>query len=340
MTVSDLARTRFAYSPLTEVGESLHVLTSGSVYGLHREWYESVVPCLGSIDMELLHVVVPPQPWIADFLFAGAVDATTSIEAQLQLLRDLPHTEFVAELRSVWQRAPLPARAADLLDTRAGGPRRLADVLFDYWTVAIEPHWPGMRALLDEDVAHRAGDLTRGGVAAMLAGMHPELSVHGDTLRIGKRLAKQETQLAGDGMLLVPSVFAWPHVVFAVDPARPPSLTYPARGVGNLWGKQGPGLADEDPLSALIGRSRAEIMVALDLPSCTTDLALRLEQSPSAVSQHLSVLRRNGLVTSWRAGRRVLYLRTELATSIVFTTRTPAGGFAHDQNVVRPIRHP
>jgi hypothetical protein len=29
------------------------------------------------------------------------------------------------------------------------------------------------------------------------------------------------------------------------------------------------------------------------------------------------VLRRSGLVTSWRAGRRVLYQRTALATSVV-----------------------
>jgi hypothetical protein len=29
------------------------------------------------------------------------------------------------------------------------------------------------------------------------------------------------------------------------------------------------------------------------------------------------VLRRNGLVTSWRNGRRVLYQRTPLATSII-----------------------
>src|SRR5215472_1780366 len=334
MTVSDLARTRFAYSPLAEVGESLYALAAGSVYGLHRGWYESVAPRLGGVDMELLRAVVPPRPWIADFLFAGAVDATTSIEAQLELLCDLPHAEFAAELQAVWQGSPPPARASDLLDP--GGPRRLAGVLFDYWTAAIEPHWPAMRAVLDEDVAYCAGDLAHGGAAAMLAGMHPELSIRGDTLSIAKKRAgfEQETRLEGDGLLLVPSVFGGPNVVFAVDPARPPSLTYPARGVGNLWGKDGPGLTEEDPLSALLGRSRAEILVALDLPSCTTDLAARLGQSPSAVSQHLSVLRRNGLVASWRAGRRVLYVRTELATSIVGTRRDPEPGFAAERIVV------
>jgi DNA-binding transcriptional ArsR family regulator len=340
MTVSDLARTRFAYSPLAEVGESLYALAAGSVYGLHRGWYDNVASRLGSVDMELLRAVVPPRPWIADFLFAGAVDATTSIEAQLELLCDMPYAEFAADLQSVWQGGPPPARASELLDP--GGPRRLADVLFDYWTAAIEPHWPAMRAVLDEDVAYRAGELARGGAAAMLAGMHPELSIHGDMLSIAKKRAAldQETQLAGDGLLLVPSVFVWPNVVFAVDPARPPSLTYPARGVGNLWGRETLGLNEEDPLSALLGRSRAEILVALDLPSCTTDLAARLGQSPSAVSQHLSVLRRNGLVRSWRAGRRVLYVRTELATSIVGTSRAPGRGFAPDQIVVHSIARP
>jgi DNA-binding transcriptional ArsR family regulator len=45
------------------------------------------------------------------------------------------------------------------------------------------------------------------------------------------------------------------------------------------------------------------------------------------VSQHLSVLRRDGLVRSWRVGRRVLYLRTDLATSIVDTRRAEKSGF-------------
>jgi hypothetical protein len=85
----------------------------------------------------------------------------------------------------VWHGGPPPARASDLLDQ--DGPRRLADVLFDYWTAAIEPHWPAMRAVLDEDVAYRAGELARGGAAAMLAGMHPELSIRGDTLSIAKK---------------------------------------------------------------------------------------------------------------------------------------------------------
>ncbi len=328
LTVSDLALTRFAYSPLAEVGESLYLLSKGSVYGLHQGWYADVAPRLADTDLELLLGVVPPRPWIADFLFSGATDASTSIDTQLDQLAAMPAADFAAELRSVWRGGPPPRRVAELIAAGPDGPRRLAAALHDYWSAAIEPYWAAMRAVLDEDVAYRAGELVRSGVATMLGAMHPELSIRDDVLRIAKKRASlhQDEQLTGHGILLVPSVFVWPNVVFAVDPSRPPSLTYPARGVGNLWSRPQPELAGTDPLSALLGRSRAEILAALDQPSCTTELAARLSQSPSAVSQHLSVLRRNGLVRSWRAGRRVLYLRTELATSIVDTRREPGAG--------------
>jgi hypothetical protein len=138
-----------------------------------------------------------------------------------------------------------------------------------------------MRSVLEEDLAYRAGELTRNGVAAMPADMHPELSIYDDILRIAKKRVDlhQDEHLVGHGVVLVPSVFVWPNVVFAVDPAQPPRLTYPARGVGNLWGREEPDLADSDPLPALLGRSRAEILTALHLPCCTTDLRTDLAAS-------------------------------------------------------------
>ncbi|MDQ6608139.1 MAG: helix-turn-helix domain-containing protein, partial [Actinomycetota bacterium] len=65
----------------------------------------------------------------------------------------------------------------------------------------------------------------------------------------------------------------------------------------------------------------------------TSDLARELGQSMPAVSAHLGVLRRAELVTSWRTGRRVLYQRTALATSVV-----AACGGVPDARAARPAQ--
>ncbi len=62
---------------------------------------------------------------------------------------------------------------------------------------------------------------------------------------------------------------------------------------------------------------RADLLRALLSPATTTDLAHALGVTPSAVSQHLKVLRDSGLVTRERAGRNVLYLTTRLGESLL-----------------------
>jgi len=51
------------------------------------------------------------------------------------------------------------------------------------------------------------------------------------------------------------------------------------------------------------------MLTALAEPCSTTALARRLQITPGAVSQHLSVLHDAGLVTRSRVGRLVLYRR-------------------------------
>jgi DNA-binding transcriptional ArsR family regulator len=315
MSAADLRRTRFAYSPLAEVAESLHMIASGRIHFLHRAWFAMVREHLHRVDMRLLAAIVPPRRFIADFLFTDASDTATTIEDQLRVVAVMPATALRRDMEEVWQGEPMPAAVRQIVADPAG-PGRVADTLWRYWSVALEPHWRSMRAILDEDVAFRATELTKGGVGAMLAGLHESVSVVGDVLHIDKPVAARE-DLAGAGLRLVPSVFVWPRVIFAISESGPCTLTYAARGVGNLWSHPDAAMAYEDPLAALIGRSRAAILCNLAVPMTTTELAIKLGQSAPAVSQHLSVLRRSSLATSWRAGRRVLYRRTALADSIV-----------------------
>jgi len=320
MSPADLERMRFAYSPLAEVAESVYVLNSGQISVLHRAWYELIRERLRQVDMDLLRAIVPaPRPHVAGFLLSGATEPATSIEQQLRLVGECSRDRLRADLAVVW-RGELPAATEQAI---ADGGQRIADALWQYWTVAIEPYWMQIRGVLDADVAYRAARLAKGGIATLLADLHPELELAEHAIQLTGTRQNAEHDLRGAGLLLVPCVFAWPHLM--VDPGidNPPSITYGPRGIGELWPSAAARPVDEDALGALLGRSRAAILLAVAMPMSTTDLARALGQSNPAVNEHLSVLRRSGLVTSWRSGRRVLYQRTPLATSIVAASGGP-----------------
>ncbi len=316
--VADVARTRFEYSPLGEVVQSLYQLSSRQVSLLHRPWWEATRDRLRGVDMALLRAVVPAGAYVADFLFSAA-SRGGDLEAQLASLAESDPAVLRADLEAVWQREPMPEPARRLAGEGAAGARRLADVLWRYWSVAVEPHWRQLHAVLRDDVAYRAGQLTGGGVDALLSGLHPEVSVRGEVLRIDKPRHEADHDLGGDGLVLFPSVFAWPHLMVDKAPGRPATLVYAARGVGTLWGR-GSRPAGDEALGALLGHSRAAILAYVASPRSTTEIAGELGQSAPSVSFHLSVLRRSGLVTSWRSGRRVLYQRTQLAEGLLAVT--------------------
>lgn len=98
-------------------------------------------------------------------------------------------------------------------------------------------------------------------------------------------------------------------------------VIYPARGIGGLWTEP----ADRTPqaLARLLGRARADVLCALDEPAGTSALAHRLGLALSSVSEHLSVLRAAGLLTSRRYGHQVLYERTPLGIALAVPEHRP-----------------
>ncbi|GAA1514267.1 DUF5937 family protein [Sphaerisporangium rubeum] len=307
----DMARMRFAFSPLWELVASLQVLRSPARHSLHLPWLRAVRPRLGAVDLAELFALVPVQGYIADFLTPPP---------------DTPLPDFTAELDRV--RATDPGTAAEEAgrvvtpDTGAiarfradpeAGLRRVADTLAAYWEAALAEHWPRVYALLEADVMWRARRFATGGATELFGDLHP--SVHWDVDRlIVTKKSCYAGDLGGDGLLLVPSAFRWPGIAIMTQPYRP-MLVYPARAVGTLWDK-GP-VPEPGALAALIGTTRARLLITLAQPASTTALARRLSLTPGAVSQHLSVLSGNGLVTRHRQGREVIYHRTPTADSLV-----------------------
>ena len=200
----------------------------------------------------------------------------------------------------------LPAAVEPLLRNPKREVSRMADAMAEYWDRAVAPHWPRILALLSADLRHRATRLTEEGPAGLFEDLHPTITFEGEWLHIDQPW-QGTVELAGKGLLLVPTVFSWERPsVISVEPWQP-TVIYPARGVGLLWETD----HDAPPeLGALMGATRARILTALDAPQSTTELAQRLGLTPGAVSQHLKVLAGAGLAASQRERRVVLYGRT------------------------------
>jgi len=204
-----------------------------------------------------------------------------------------------------------------LISDRAAG--YVADVLAAAWRALLEPEWRTLRAILERDVVYRAGQLASKGWAAALTDLHADLSWRQGQIELNRwplgHGAGDHADLGGRGLLFIPSVFIWPRLALSLDPPWPPALIYPARGVSALWeqpGRTGPGTA----LHRLVGSSRAAILLALEDPASTSQLAATLGQSLGGIGDHLAVLREAGLVARARSGRSVLYRRTPVGDAL------------------------
>jgi DNA-binding transcriptional ArsR family regulator len=311
-----LGHTRFAFSPIAEVASALHLLACPQPAGVHHPWVREARESTVDVDLPLLTALVPPSRFLPDFLFQPAYSPQTTFEAQLKTLEEGGIGPVVRDLREVWEDRPMPDRLRDLLERGDSGLRELSAQLWTFWQRAIEPYWPRICAVLEDDVAHRAGRLVSGGLYDLLAGLHEQTSVSDGELLIDKPLHSCH-RFDGTELVLVPSVFTYPGLIVLHDDAGSFALTYGARGVGRTWEGLAGETGEADHLAALLGRTRAAILARLSVPMTTSQLAAELEQSLGTVSEHLGRLRTSGLLTSWRVGRRVYYRQTPLAATLV-----------------------
>ncbi|MFF0246614.1 DUF5937 family protein [Streptosporangium sandarakinum] len=306
----DVARIRFAFSPLWELVASLRVIRDPARHSLHLPWARAVRDRVAALDMAELFALVPVRGYLVDFVTPAPETPLPDFAAELDQVRRTPPERAAEE--AGWVEGADPRIVARFTADPEAGVARVADALERYWEAAFAEFWPRVHGLLEADVLRRSRRLAAGGARELFADLHPNVSWRGDRLAVVRNW-EYSAPIGGDGLVLVPTAFYWPDTAAMVEPYQP-MLVYPATGVGTLW-TDGPPPAP-DALAALLGRTRARILTALGEPATTSALARRMDLTPGAVSQHLTVLAGGGLVTRRRLGREVVYRRSPVGDSL------------------------
>ncbi|RZS41195.1 regulatory ArsR family protein [Herbihabitans rhizosphaerae] len=316
-SAEDLIASRFAISPLFELDNLLRRLSRRGGRPLPPDWAERLRPVYQRLrrDTELDALLALYSPGHgADFVAPPPRSLAQTVQDDLDTVRTTPLRLARKEIAGCLARRPASdPRVLSILRSRMVV-ARIADVLAVAWHELLAADWIRLRAILERDVVHRAALLSREGWASAIDGLDRRTRWRDGAIEIGLRGEHGTVDLAGDGLLLIPSVFVWPAVAALIEPPWPKTVCYPARGVAALW--EPDAAADPGALGDLVGRSRARLLVALDSPASTTQLARGLAMAPGAVGDHLSVLRRAGLCDRARAGRSVLYRRTPLGDAV------------------------
>jgi DNA-binding transcriptional ArsR family regulator len=314
LSSDDLAETRFAFSPIWELGMSLYKpMRDPSKHALHLPWVQEAKAAIEGRDLEILFAMVPPpglpatlHPYIPDFLTPAPETPFPQFEDELEQVARTEPARISAELSHMIGSlggAPAAAMTQEILEDPAPFVGRLVEQMREYWKLTIEQHWPRIRALHEADVTYRARQLALGGAELLFADLHPSLSWAGDALVIDKQMC-EDVDPGGRGLVLIPAVFDWPGIAILMGDDLQPTLSYSPRGIAELWDEpedvRGDGAMDD-----LVGGTRADILRVLNVPMTTSELAHRLHVTPAAVSQQLGVLRRAGVVDARRQGREV-----------------------------------
>ena len=314
----DLAASRFGIAPLAELEflirrlkrPGARNLAGGS--GAPARWADRYAELQDDLGARVVRALQPPT-WGPDFLAPPPAGMARTVADDLTLVRSTTETTARRQIVEA-RRAVGPADADVTRFLRAPHVvARIADVLEQLWTRLIAPDWPLLLAIIERDVLHRAEALTRGGWAAALDGLHPDVRWANGSLTVRSR-ARTSARLDGRGLVLVPSVFIHPGMATSLELPWQPALIYPARGSAALW-EQHP--AAPQALERLLGAARADLLVRLGTPASTTQLSRLTGLSLGAVGDHLRILLDAGFVARGRAGRSVLYRRTPISDAVL-----------------------
>lgn len=310
LSPGDIEKVRFAYSPLIELSSSFRLLLTPEHHASYQAWVDETQRVFDRIEFPYMSALILPHYYIADFLTPTPPKTIISFEDEIDRLLETPDEVIRKNVECLVSIAGMTPARRLFLDKPREALACLIEELHFYWQQALEPHWSQLSTILESDVLHRARALALHGIDAMFIDLAERITYHHGSIQIAKLHQSsvhgdRTYQLRGDGLQLVPSIFALCGGSWQVTPEYLPMLIYQSRGLG-LWRRN----ASPEPGEALqltLGTSRARLLQTLVEPAHTNDLALRLSLTAGAVSQQLGRLSSAGLIESFRSGNKVFY---------------------------------
>jgi DNA-binding transcriptional ArsR family regulator len=290
-----LGRLRIGISPLWDTVNSLVILNRGE-----RAPWPYQAWCRAAATATRRNAGVSLLEWfqyrggpVSPVLTPNPPSAEPSIEEELEaLLRNPPNLSPT--------------------DLPGGGLEWFVEAVVDYWRAAIEPYWPAMRAVLQEDLSRRAQLLATQGAHTVMEDLDDRFRWQDNTILFTAQ--NQTRKVHCTGALSIVSLLFGRAGIRVTTTSGVTAISCQAQGASVLDNQAtlprqvaqvDPVLGD--PLAIVVGRSRAAVMRALVVPSTTSNLAAALGLSASTVSEHLSALLAAGVVNRERLGSRVAY---------------------------------
>lgn len=335
-----LTSLRFTYSPLVELTVSYRVLRSSREAGIYLTWLEDARQAISDIEFPYMdNLIAPwhsdksgkavPSGYIPDFLTPTPEQSIYDIEQEFERLRNLD----IRIVQACIQELIAIVGENDLLCNFLAYPHEGLEALIlelrEYWQRTLAHHWHRMVAVLENDILYHSRILTLEGIESLLPTVDRLLAYDAGAITFdwshhaSKAAYKKEAgiqkpdkilDLASEKFHLVPVIFAANAIYFQVTDAWQPMILYTPRGAG-LWNYQTP--EPSEALELVVGAGKSRILIALETPFSTGELARKLSLTAGAVSQQLGKLHQAGLVESHRSGKHVFYRLSQRGTQLV-----------------------
>ena len=233
--------------------------------------------------------------------------------------------EFWAQMQRRARLRGLPSQTSALESSPLAGLRAAAGtsrvLLFDeiagFHERLLRGQWSTARRQLAAAQALLEERLLGGGVEGLLDSLGDQVRWTGQALELPRAgvFCDSTHRLNGRGLRVVPSYFAvepqlyWPH-----DTGAPVLLLVPMQRRAPLDADRAVTRSD----GQLLGRTRTAVLAEVSRgPRTTTELGVALDISISNASQHASILREAGLITSIRDGGRVVHRISALGKELL-----------------------